>query len=132
MESLDEYDAVVQDIAEALESEGIVEPGSIEIGERGAQFEDDRCRVFAKDAEAVTVYTQPEADQVRAVVAPVLEGSGFASLENTDVEGGYITLSASDEQGALLELTWKSSEIDVGVSGVADLEEALCTDETVR
>lgn len=132
LESLDGQDGLVEEIVGALESEGIVEPGSVELGERGAQFEDGSCRVFARDADATTVETQPDADTVRAAVAPTLEGGEFAALEETDADGGHLRLSASDERGALLEITWKASDLDVSISGTADLEESECTAEAVR
>lgn len=131
LESLDAHDALVEEIAGALETEGIIEAGSVELGERGAQFEDGRCRVFARDADAITVETQPEAEAVLAAVDPALEGSGFAPLEESDVAGGHLRLSSTDERGAHLEITWKSSHLDVSIHGTADLPETECTAEAV-
>lgn len=131
VESLDGHDALVEEITGALETEGIIEAGSVELGERGAQFEDGKCRVFARDADAITVETQPEAEAVLAAVDPALEGSGFAPLEETDAAGGHLQLSSTDERGAHLEITWKSSHLDVSIHGTADLPESECTAEAV-
>lgn len=131
LESLDRHDALVEEIMGALEAEGILEEGSIELGERGAQFEDGQCRLFARDADAATVTTQPEAEAVLAAVAPTLDGSGFAPLEETDAAGGHLQLSSTDERGAQLEITWKASRLDVSIHGTADLEESACTDQAV-
>ncbi len=131
LESLDGHDALVEDIAAALETEGIVEEGSIELDGRSAQFEDGQCRVFARDADAATVARAPKVDAVRAAAAQAIVGSGFAPLEETEVAGGHLQLSSTDEQGARLEITWKASELDVSIHGTADLAEPECTDEVV-
>lgn len=130
--SLEEYDAVVDNVVGALDAAGITEPGTAEHGARGAQYEGDRCRIFARDADAATVQTQPSADEVIAAAAPVLEEHGFGVPEQVDVAGGHLRVSVTDERGAELDLTWKASRLDVTIQGVADLAESECTDEAVQ
>lgn len=130
--SLEEYDAVVDDVVGALDAAGITEPGTAEHSDRGAQYEDDRCRIFARDTDAATVQAQPPAEDVIAAAAPVLEEHGFGAPEQAEVAGGHLRVAATDEQGAEIDLIWKASSIDVTIQGVADLAESECTDEAVQ
>lgn len=126
---LDAYDAVVEEVAASLEDTGVLGAGSIEDGARGAQYEEGRCRLFAQDVRAAVNGSQPTTDEVAAVVEPVLSDTGFDALEESEVKGGHLMLTSTDEHDARLSIVWDASTLDVSLEVDADLEESTCTED---
>lgn len=131
LESLDRHDALVEEIAGALEAEGVLEADSTEFDERWAHWVDGECLAYARDAHGATVETQPGLDVVSTAVDPTLEDNGFAPLEETSAYGGHLQMESTDDQGARVQIIWKAHRLQVSIGGRVDLSESGCTDRAV-
>src|SRR5690606_5891228 len=131
LEPLGLHAALVEEIAGALEAEGVLEADSTEFDERWAHRVDGECLAYARDAHGATVETQPGLDVVSTAVDPTLEDNGFAPLEETSAYGGHLQMESTDDQGARVQIIWKAHRLQVSIGGRGDLSESGCTDRAV-